>query len=122
MMCRCEPLHSSGYGHMADGFGAGGAVHRTACSWISMACRPLQASGKDHWWADGLAHAWPTESVGSRENSAGIGVSPWTGSELCRLAPWRFICAATSEQQAAPALARMACTVRRLPIGEPASS
>ena len=32
MMCRCEPLHSSGYGHMADGIWAGGAVHRTACS------------------------------------------------------------------------------------------
>ena len=32
MMCRCEPLRSSGYGHMADGFGAEQAVHRTACS------------------------------------------------------------------------------------------
>src|ERR1039457_4673779 len=30
MMCRCEPLHSSGYGHMADGFGREQAVHRTA--------------------------------------------------------------------------------------------
>jgi hypothetical protein len=29
-MCRCEPLHSSGYGHMADGFRAEPAVHRTA--------------------------------------------------------------------------------------------
>ena len=32
MMCRCEPLRSSGYGHMADGIGAEQAVHRTACS------------------------------------------------------------------------------------------
>jgi hypothetical protein len=30
MMCRCEPLRSSGYGHMADGIGAEPAVHRTA--------------------------------------------------------------------------------------------
>jgi hypothetical protein len=29
-MCRCEPLRGSGYGHMADGFGAEQAVHRTA--------------------------------------------------------------------------------------------
>ena len=34
MMCRCEPLRSSGYGHMADGFRAEQAVHRTACSWV----------------------------------------------------------------------------------------
>ena len=39
-MCRCEPLRSSGYGHMADGIGAEPAVHRTAGSWISMARRP----------------------------------------------------------------------------------
>ena len=31
MMCRCEPLCSSGYGHMADGFRGELAVHRTAC-------------------------------------------------------------------------------------------
>jgi hypothetical protein len=34
MMCRCEPLHSSGYGHMADGIRPEQAVHRTACSGI----------------------------------------------------------------------------------------
>src|SRR5713226_6199025 len=27
--------HHGGYGHMADGIGTGGAVHRTACSWIA---------------------------------------------------------------------------------------
>jgi hypothetical protein len=32
MVCRCEPLRSSGYGHMADGIGPEQAVHRTACS------------------------------------------------------------------------------------------
>src|ERR1035438_150122 len=32
MVCRCEPLHSSGYGHMADGIGPEQAVHRTAGS------------------------------------------------------------------------------------------
>ena len=31
MMCRCAPLHSSGYGHMADGIRPEQAVHRTAC-------------------------------------------------------------------------------------------
>jgi hypothetical protein len=30
-MCRCEPLHSSSYGHMAEGIRPGHAVHRTAC-------------------------------------------------------------------------------------------
>jgi len=40
MMCRCEPLHSSGYGHMADGIRPEQAVHRTACSGILMADRP----------------------------------------------------------------------------------
>src|SRR6266851_2157762 len=30
MVCRCAPLHSSGYGHMADGIGPEPAVHRTA--------------------------------------------------------------------------------------------
>jgi hypothetical protein len=34
MMCRCEPLCSSGYGHMADGIGAEPAVHRTAGSGV----------------------------------------------------------------------------------------
>ena len=37
MMCLCEPLRSSGYGHMADGIGAEPAVYETACSWISVA-------------------------------------------------------------------------------------
>ena len=32
MMCRCGALRNSGYGHMADGFGAEQAVHRTAWS------------------------------------------------------------------------------------------
>jgi hypothetical protein len=63
-------LRGSGYGHMADGFRPGGAVHRTACFWISTTHRPLQAR-EDHWWADGLVHG----CVGSRENRAGIGVS-----------------------------------------------
>ena len=37
IMFRCEPLRSSGYGHMADGIGPEPAVHRTAGSGISMA-------------------------------------------------------------------------------------
>jgi hypothetical protein len=40
MMCRREPLHSSGYGHIADGIRPEQAVHRTACSRIAMARRP----------------------------------------------------------------------------------
>jgi len=32
MVCRCEPLHSSGYGHMADRIRPEPAVHRTAGS------------------------------------------------------------------------------------------
>ena len=56
----------------------------------------------DHWWSDGLPHAWLTGPADSRVNPAGIGVPPWTG-ELCRLAPWRFMCATTPGLQAAPA-------------------
>ena len=48
-MCRCEPLRSSGYGHMADGFGAEQAVHRTAGSGLSippaLGGEPAQAPG-----------------------------------------------------------------------------
>src|ERR1035438_3677603 len=41
MLCRCEPLHSSGYGHMADGIRPEPAVHRTAGSArFAMAGRP----------------------------------------------------------------------------------
>src|ERR1039458_9175657 len=36
VMCRCEPLRSSGYGHMADGIRPEPAVHRTACSTVVM--------------------------------------------------------------------------------------
>jgi hypothetical protein len=32
VMCRCEPLRSSGYGHMADGIRPEPGVHRTASS------------------------------------------------------------------------------------------
>src|SRR5215470_17629076 len=39
------PLHHAGYGHIADGSGAGGAVHRTACSsWPTAGCRPELSS------------------------------------------------------------------------------
>jgi uncharacterized protein (DUF2249 family) len=41
MVCRCEPLRSSGYGHMADGIGAEQAVHRTACPSV-----PARHSGR----------------------------------------------------------------------------
>jgi hypothetical protein len=34
-VCRCEPVHGSGYGHMADGIGAGQAVHRFAASFTA---------------------------------------------------------------------------------------
>jgi hypothetical protein len=81
MMCRREPLRSSGYGRMADGFGAEQAVHRTACSRISMArwlrCRACQAPGRSL-MIEGLACAWPTRSMGSRESPADAGVSRWT--------------------------------------------
>ena len=33
---------------------------------------------EDHWRIEGLAHAWPAGSPGSRENAADIGVSLWT--------------------------------------------
>src|SRR5260221_5647166 len=32
MMCHCAPLHSAGYGRMADGIGQEPAVRRTACT------------------------------------------------------------------------------------------
>jgi len=48
MMCRCEPLRSSGYGHMADGIGAEPAVHRTACSTVVMVHPVVGLTGEDH--------------------------------------------------------------------------
>ena len=48
MMYRCEPLHSSGYGHMADGIGAEQAVHRTACSTVVMVHPVAGLTGEDH--------------------------------------------------------------------------
>src|ERR1039458_10651975 len=52
MMCRCEPLRSSGYGHMADGVRGEQAVHRTACSgfrWPAvLGAEPAKRRG-DHW-------------------------------------------------------------------------
>jgi hypothetical protein len=45
MMCRCEPLRSSGYGHMADGIRPEQAVQRTACSAVLPRSQdPLMAS------------------------------------------------------------------------------
>ena len=85
---------------MADGIRPEPAVHRTAGSRdfddpLSSVKSP-PGPPDDHWWSDGPAHAWPTRSAGSRENPvADIGVSPWTGAELCRQAVWRFICATT---------------------------
>ena len=78
------PLRGSGYGHIADRIGPEQAVHRTACSWISMAYRLGEnppGPPDYHGWSDELAHAWPT---GPRavENPADIGVSPWTGADL----------------------------------------
>ena len=32
MMCHCAPLHSAGYGRIADGIGPEPAVRRTACT------------------------------------------------------------------------------------------
>jgi hypothetical protein len=57
------------------------AVHRTACSWISMPAVPGGEPArlpKDHWWIESLARAWPTGSTGAHENPADIGVSLWT--------------------------------------------
>jgi hypothetical protein len=47
------PLCHGGYGHMTDGIGAGGAVHRTACSWISMAHRPGESLWGWNTWSRG---------------------------------------------------------------------
>jgi hypothetical protein len=48
MMCRCEPLRSSGYGHMADGIRPEQAVHRTACSTVVMVHPVAGLTGEDH--------------------------------------------------------------------------
>ena len=70
MMCRCEPLHSSGYGRMADGTGPEQAVHRTACSADFKGSAGLgegarQVSRRSLVVA-GLARVWPTESGDNR--------------------------------------------------------
>jgi len=61
--------------------------------------------GGDHWCRLVLAHVWLARSAGSRESPAGIGISPWTGVSLCRLAVRHFMCAITPGRQAAPAWA-----------------
>src|ERR1022692_3187852 len=48
VMCRCEPLRSSGYGHMADGIRPQQAVHRTACSTVVIVHRVAGLTGDDH--------------------------------------------------------------------------
>ena len=64
------------------GTGSGsGAVHRAACSWVSMPAvlgeEPVRFP-EDHRWSESLAHAWPTGSTSTHENPAHIGVSLWT--------------------------------------------
>jgi hypothetical protein len=66
MICRCAPLHSSGYGHIADGIGAGGAVHRTAppgSRWSAAFPPPEGFIGKPAVWA--VQSAPPGSAVGS---------------------------------------------------------
>jgi hypothetical protein len=77
MMCRCEPLRSSDYGHMADGIGSEQAVHRTACSRISTA--PGGEEPARRRLSTGGSRVWPTESSGSRENPADTGGIVWAG-------------------------------------------
>jgi hypothetical protein len=55
--------HHGGYGHIADGIGVRGAVHRTACFLGWRRQRASEARG-NHWRSGGLAHAWSMESVG----------------------------------------------------------
>ena len=74
--------HGPGLGaHLGGSTGTGKrkrAVHRTACSWISMPAvldeEPVRLP-EDHWWVESLAHAWPMGSTGTHENPADIGVS-----------------------------------------------
>jgi hypothetical protein len=53
------PLHHGGYGHMADGSRAGGAVHRTACpgaGWLTVVGEQPSKVLEDHYrWAAGAA-------------------------------------------------------------------
>jgi hypothetical protein len=54
------------------------AVHRTACSWISMPAVLGEEPPEDHWWIDSLAPRGPRDHTGTHENPADIGVSLWT--------------------------------------------
>ena len=73
MMCRCEPRHGSGYGHMADGIGPEQAVHRTACSPDLPRSAGLGDGGtmgrEDHW----RLSAWP---IHSPQNLRAVAVPP----------------------------------------------
>ena len=87
------------------------AVHRTACSAISMA--PCPPPPGDHWRAGGLARAWPT---GIREEVAiTLLVSGIALDEGRTVPPGAVARAATPGLQAARALARMACRMQRPP-------
>ena len=68
---------------------------------------------------------WPTHgprSAGSRENPADIGVLPWAGAELCRLAVRRLICASTPGSRPRLPGPRMICRMQRPATDEPAPS
>src|SRR5450631_2539107 len=54
VMCRCAPLRSSGYGHIADGIGAEPAVHRTASSTVVMVHPVAGLAAEDHRLYPGL--------------------------------------------------------------------
>src|ERR1039457_4375331 len=67
MVCRCEPLHSSGYGHMADGIGPEQAVHQTACFWLRCPIVLGEESVRSLTITDPLT-VWPTH--GPRDQRA----------------------------------------------------
>ena len=78
MMCRRAPLHSSGYGHMADGIRPEPAVYRTACSWVSdgppSSVKSPPGPGRSL-VARRFGPRRPRDPRGSRENPADIGVA-----------------------------------------------
>jgi hypothetical protein len=82
------------------------AVHRTACSWISMpAVLGEEPSGSRK--ITGGSRVWPTGSMGTHESPADIGVSLWTDH---------------AGRQPAPAWSAHGCRMQRPATDKPASS
>src|SRR5579875_1682341 len=101
-VCHCRPLCSSGYGHMADSVGAGGAVRGTACYRGFRVTPPSVAASRvpvRSPAAPGLAGAWLKNHAGCTGAIPARETSPVkTAPGSCQLEPERHRVARAERQ------------------------